>query len=72
MMHFAHVLSREAYQSYWMNHTTVPDEDLCGLHLRKDTNNCDELCFCLYIYDHSPPFSQLVELKRKASLPHKT
>ena len=47
MMYFAHVLSREAYQSYWMNHTTVPDEDLCGLHLRKD-KNCDELCLCLH------------------------
>lgn len=44
MMHITHVLSREAYQSYRVNHATVPDEDLCGLHLRKDKKNCHELC----------------------------
>lgn len=52
MMHFAHVLSRETYQSYWMDHTTVPDEDLSGLHLRKNTKHLmtvDSNECCVYV-----------------------
>lgn len=35
LMNFAYVLSRETDQSNRMNHTTVTDKHLGGLHLRK-------------------------------------
>lgn len=38
LMNFAYVLSRETDQSNRMNHTTVTDKHLGGLHLRKKIN----------------------------------
>ena len=38
LMNFAYVLSRETDQSNRMDHTTVTDKHLGGLHLRKKIN----------------------------------